>query len=627
MLETIWGEQPPGYYCIAVKEGKSWEDHFFDSIPKALEFLEEWKHEEGVDLYFCPTTLKDTRRTKDNVLPSVWLWQDLDEADPRHLEHLKPTIAWESSPKRYQGLWKLEEPREPEILERLNKALAKVVGADQGSWILTKVLRVPGTLNYKYSPTAKVKMLWDDGDVFSSRELRKQLPLEKEPVKVDEGGDYDVVVKKHYSKLNHKLKRLLFETKPIKGQRSDMLWYLEHELIKLGIPTDDVYSLIKGSPWNKYKGRSDEDIRLKSEISKIAGETRVVDTEVREEEPKTRFGLTLLNDTEFMSTISYYPGWLVNGFWTRKSHGIVAGEPKAFKSTLVLDMGVAVASGTKFLGQFDVIDPGPVLVVQNENAPWILKDRLVKIRAARGLIGKVEKIRSHYRIQFSPRLPMYYINQQGFSLNDPFHKKILDQVMTEIKPRLVILDPLYLMFEGEISQSKDLNPILTWLLGLKDKHDCSMVVIHHHKKNTQGITNLRGGQRMLGSVVLHGWVESAWYLSIKGGGDESEIIGDELNTPGGTKTVILEREFRGIGMYPRLDVAITMGDFNSTEYEVEITKHKKGKGDVSDSEARDVIRNILELRKGKISTRELAKESGISRRVVAKLLPQVKEEM
>ena len=626
MLEQIWEEQPPGYYCISIKEGKSWEDHFLKSIPEALEFVDEWRNVKGVDLYFCPTTLSQPRRIKENVLPSVWLWQDLDEADPRELEHLKPTVTWESSPKRYQGLWKLDERQDTETLERLNKGLAKIVGADQGSWILTKVLRVPGTINYKYTPPAHVEVLWDDGDSFTYKELKKYLPLEKKTLDVKE-QDFDKVVKKHYSRMTRKVKKLLFETKPVKGKRSDILWYLEHELVKAGVPADDVYSIIKGSTWNKYKGREDEDVRLKSEISKISEESKIIDTEVGEEEPRVRFGLTLLNDTEFMSNISYYPGWMVDGFWTRKSHGIVAGEPKAYKSTLVLDMGVAVASGTKFLGEFDVIDPGPVLIVQNENAPWILKDRLVKIRAARGLVGEIKKVRGLYRVQFPPRLPLYYINQQGFSLNDPFHKKILDQVMTEVKPKLVILDPLYLMFEGEISQSKDLNPILTWLLGLKDKHDCSMVIIHHHKKNTQGITNLRGGQRMLGSVVLHGWVESAWYLSFKGGAEESEITGDELNVPGGTKTIILEREFRGIGMYPRLDVSITMGDFHSTEYEVEVIKHKKGKGDVSEKEVRDVIRNLLELRGGKISARELAKESGISRRVISRLLPQMKEEM
>ena len=55
--------------------------------------------------------------------------------------------------------------------------------------------------------------------------------------------------------------------------------------------------------------------------------------------------------------------------------------------------------------------------------------------------------------------------------------------------------------------------------------------------------------------------------------------------------------------------------------------YKKGKGDVSEKEVRDVIRNLLELRGGKISARELAKESGISRRVISRLLPQMKEEM
>src|SRR5690606_41428795 len=62
--------------------------------------------------------------------------------------------------------------------------------------------------------------------------------------------------------------------------------------------------------------------------------------------------------------------------WARRSHGIVAGEPKSFKSTYVMDLAISVASGEPFLGKYPVIESGPVIYVQNENADWILKDRI-----------------------------------------------------------------------------------------------------------------------------------------------------------------------------------------------------------------------------------------------------------
>ena len=40
------------------------------------------------------------------------------------------------------------------------------------------------------------------------------------------------------------------------------------------------------------------------------------------------------------------PRWLIEGLWADEAVGIVGGEPKSFKSFLVLDMAVAVASGS-----------------------------------------------------------------------------------------------------------------------------------------------------------------------------------------------------------------------------------------------------------------------------------------
>ncbi|GAF97997.1 unnamed protein product, partial [marine sediment metagenome] len=272
----------------------------------------------------------------------------------------------------------------------------------------------------------------------------------------------------------------------IEGKRSDILWYLENELLKAGLSQGEVYALVQGCVWNKFRERNDEEERLTKEIAKVALKMKEerVDTEVKDDSQPI-FKMVVQNDTDFMSNIAHYPGWTVEGFWTRKSHGIVAGEPKSFKSTLVLDMAVSIASGKKFLNLFDVVDPGPILMVQNENAGWIMKDRLIKIRSSRELTGEIKKVGELYQVKFPPQLPIYYINQQGFSFTESHHLRILDKATSSIKPRMVIFDPLYLMFDGDVNQSKDLNPILNWLLSYKEKHDCSIVVIHHWKKGTQ----------------------------------------------------------------------------------------------------------------------------------------------
>ena len=133
---------------------------------------------------------------------------------------------------------------------------------------------------------------------------------------------------------------------------------------------------------------------------------------------------------------------------------------------------------------------------------------------------------------------------------------------------------------------------------------------------------------MLGSTTLHGWIESAWYLDVKRADElEEEIFSDELNSPGGAATLTIEREFRGAGTYPKLDITVKMGDFGSPDYSVEIKKHKKERGGgISEADARKSLKELLELRDGHVSMRDVSKELGISRKVANKLLREIQGE-
>ncbi|HUH48124.1 MAG TPA: AAA family ATPase, partial [Arenibacter sp.] len=346
------------------------------------------------------------------------------------------------------------------------------------------------------------------------------------------------------------------------GKRSEMLWFLEHELCDLGIPLADVIMILKESEWNKYRGREDEDERFQSEMDKIKedrGEKKVA--------TRTESVIFQVMDYgDLMSSSQSSPGWLVRDFWLRNSHGIIAGEPKSFKSTLALDMLYSVASDKQFLGQYPVEYGGPVLIVQNENADWIMKDRLEKLAFNRGEIGNVRTgLGKRLRIEWARNLPIFFVNQQGFTLDDAANKEALEDLIRTIRPAAINLDPLYLMFSGDVNSAKDLNPVLNWCLYIKQEYDCSVILIHHYNK---GGESKRGGQRMLGSTTLHGWIESAWYLQ----GQDSKD---------GHGVVTMEREFRGASIYPKLNVELDIGEFADTRYNVSVSTNT-GKDDPVD---------------------------------------------
>jgi len=560
--------QEGDFVCLSSKKGKTWVDYCFPFNGELSESITNWlsKHEDK-NLYFCPLPFSEPRRAKPSVVRSRMLWSDIDGADPHKVE---PSILWESSPGRHQGLWVLPQEADPSVAAEQSRQLAYYIGADRGGWDLTQVLRIPGTINYKYPDHPVVKLLY-----FKPEKILRKLP--KSPLE------------RWRKSIPLKLIRMI-EGPATEGKRSDVLWYLEHELCDLGIPIDDAIAILQNSDWNKYRGRADEAERFRAEREKIVGD--------REETRVESLILKIEDYSELMGKNRQSPGWMIPGYWMKESHGIIAGEPKSFKTTLVLDMMFSVASNTSFLGVHPVQHGGPTLFVQNENADWIMRDKLQKLSVARGTVGRARVQGQRLNVEWSKKHPMHFINQQGFTLDDASYKEALEDTILQLRPAMVVLDPLYLMFSGDVNSAKDLNPVLNWCLRIRQEYSCAVILVHHYNKGGEG---RRSGQRMLGSTTLHGWIESAWYI--------------QAHEPDGPAArVTLDREFRGAGLHPKQDLHIRMGDIGDMAYSIM-------EEEVS-NEGNNIVQ-LLEQSTEALSKSHMAKALGISRYQVDKLVDKL----
>lgn len=162
-LDKVWSEQREGFAFISIRSGPdSWRDLAFKYPSDEIQL----PNPRLGDIYFCPNLFQRPRRRKELVYPSCWLYADLDKVKPPRSADfttdvcLEPTIAWESSPGRYQALWHIDKHLSREEHEALNKKLTYALGADKGGWDITQVLRVPGTINHKYAEKPEVKLLW-----------------------------------------------------------------------------------------------------------------------------------------------------------------------------------------------------------------------------------------------------------------------------------------------------------------------------------------------------------------------------------------------------------------------------------------------------------------------------------
>lgn len=494
------------------------------------EILAHMAAHEHHDLYWCPSLFEYDQRREDVAMDEHALWADLDEVDPHTIEDYPPTVAWETSPGRFQALWLLEsgDIQGASWPGNENQRMTYHLGADLGGWDTVQLLRIPGWHNHKYEDKPQGKLLWHTGRSYLSDDFSDLPPvqgalpqgtlisvLEKEIDAIDRLQ----VIGRIKLKLNHRARELL-AARQASANRSDNLWYLERCLADAGCSVAEIVAVVRDSVWNKFSDRADELKTLINEASKaIAKRSEEVQEELEEEAeraPLVRMADAFLNIKP--------PEWLIEGALTKGAVGFIAGQPKSFKSWVGLDMAISVATGSSFLDHFRVADPGPVLYIQEEDPIITLKARALKIWAGKQVDrlriteGGVEWEPSREDLgDFNPDIALYV--KQGVTLSEESWQVWLDETLTEGmdgKPfKLTVIDTL-MMVAGDVEENKAqqmVTKIYKPLKYLMDKHGCSLQVIHHMRKGGNG--EERGGQLMLGSVANHAWSEDSLYLSHK----------------------------------------------------------------------------------------------------------------
>lgn len=558
-LTLVWAAQPRGGYVFqSFKSGDLWED---EPVPHMSD-VPRPKNPRAADCYFSPCAFTGKRRLNEKAKPSRWLYADLDEVDPRDLpERIKPTVAIQTSPGRYQALWLLSKPIEPTKFQRLNQLLTYATGADKGGWHASKVLRVPGTRNHKYRGRPRVRLMWfDPNRTYTGKQILNYIRTEVD--EVDALGtptDSDMpelpnttaahLRKRYRKRLGRRARKLLTVRKVVKGDdRSARMWELENLCLDAGMSPEEVLIVVRSTVWNKYKGQRRELRMLWQEIQKAAARRRSTpvdkssrqsvgarssaasgnalteadDTEPDEDDTDSPIGLAPTRLARYLAKDVRPPSWLVEHIWGRAAHGIWAGDFKTYKSTLLMDLAVSVASGRPFLGKFDVHRTGPVLYIQEENSHGFMHDRLHRIVQAKGLGNIVHEHKNGATptIEFGHDLDLHLLNLSGFDLTKTSHLAGLASWCHQMRPALVILDPLYKLAPGvDENVVSEMTPILSPLSDISTATDCALVLAHHYNKPSQGGANQRAGHRISGTGGFSRWWESSIYAERHG--DES----------------------------------------------------------------------------------------------------------
>jgi hypothetical protein len=494
------------------------------------------------DVYFTPCLFEDKRRIEECAVVERSLWADLDEVDPRSIdEGERPTIAWESSPGRYQGVWLLDRPKTGLSWPGgINHRLTKHLGADPSGWDTTQLLRVPGRKNFKpdYKDTnagqpVDGSLLWDNGPRFTIDDFNglPEIPvveiadsdlMDEEVIK---GVDRRAVWGRVRLKVSMRVREYMGFRSPSQisadMDRSEIQWQIMCDLADAGCTVTEIVAVIRPTVWNSYAGRRDELKRLKIGAAKAVAKSGVTEDGddgalevIDEDKPDIRW----LNDV--MAIRLRRPRWLINGVWSQGGCGFIAGDPKSYKSWFAMDMAVSVATGTDFLNDpsFSVVGgPRPMLYLQEEDSEVVVRDRFDNVVSGKcphlHWDGYIQRVGND--VLWCPpdgRIPIGFHVRTGFIASDPGWQVWLADMVAEHRFGGVIVDTLGTTAgDVDTDRAQDLmSKILRPLREISHQTDCSIVVVHHNRKNSNGDT--RGGQRMLGSVALHAWVDDALYV-------------------------------------------------------------------------------------------------------------------
>jgi len=276
-FRITFGQQVDGVVCIAymtVKDGKkNWEEHFFqwpEELPNLLDNIE--RKYKGANTYFCPQLLKSkirptgarSPRTKENIKACTCVWADLDECNP-DLLLVRPTFAYETSAKRYQGIWVLNGPVEPEVAEQISKNIAYhhvTDGADTGGWDLTQALRVPYTYNMKRELPFLTSFVWADRtrwypeDFVAYKESRVNARTH-DPMPEVLPTEVPLDILQRYRRSINPIVFSIFDVEPsvtsAEGGWSKVLWQLLMLCFEAGMSREEVFIVASGAACNKYR--------------------------------------------------------------------------------------------------------------------------------------------------------------------------------------------------------------------------------------------------------------------------------------------------------------------------------------------------------------------------------------
>jgi hypothetical protein len=451
-FQELWGKEE-GLVCVTYSTGGRFADKFYNyprELDKMLSEVSE-RNARGEDCYFVPSFLSFTSRKKSAYRHSTVAWIDLDGGE---LSKLSPTpsLVVETSPDHYHAYWKLDEPVSKSELEELNKGLASHNAADMSGWDATQLLRIPGTKSIKRGCDVVVAQQSDVSYLPANlpRVIKETVTVERPQISLERA----LLAVPPDEKLSH---LILYGGSP--DDRSGALYNLACRLGETGVDIVYAEQLLRfaDSRWGKFFERDDADERLDALLE--ATRTRLVKTTTENYTPIT---------VEQLLTTAPEVTWLIDQLVAEATIVLISGGTGVGKSQLALQLSLCIAAGQTWLN-YAIPQPRSVVYSSVEMSHTEL---------AR-FLGKM--------VQSFPleNLPFHVVPVgQSISIltedGKAFYRSLAEQY------DVIVIDTLGASTHLSLSDEEGAREMVDFLGELRTKYDCTIIVVAHDAKNTNG---------------------------------------------------------------------------------------------------------------------------------------------
>jgi len=214
-------------------------------------------------------------------------------------------------------------------------------------------------------------------------------------------------------------------------------------------------------------------------------------------EPLEEVEFSVISCGELMQS-NFRVSYLVDGVLAAGQPCLVAGPFKSLKTSLLVDLGVSLATGSPFLGFFDCA-PARVGMMSGETALPVLRDILRRVCESKGLVP--EKVGG---LVFAPQVPILHRADHLEAL-----QRWIDQ--NALAGGVLTIDPAYLAMPGMSESANNVfavGELLRPVSELCQELGVTLVICHHTRKH------IGNEPPQLSDVAWAGWAEWArqWVL-------------------------------------------------------------------------------------------------------------------